>query len=118
MAGPLLPSGSGSPSVPSSKYTGGVITSVLQDVAPTVGVAFEAKGGAGDLKAVATAAVLKSLLNEGREVLPWLNKSSPDLLSSVTPVVQVGGRGAAGVCRSSGTDIGSLCLEALNACLS
>lgn len=53
-------------------------------------VAYEAKGGLSDPKATATAAVLKGLLNETREVLPWVRKDADGPLTSLTPVIQVG----------------------------
>lgn len=53
-------------------------------------VAFEAKGGLGDLKSTATAAVVKALLgSSSREVLPYNRKALDGPLTSVTPLVQV-----------------------------
>jgi hypothetical protein len=94
VAEPLLAAaGSGAaPAAPASSYTGGVLVALSPGAEPTVGVAFQAKGGLGDLKATATATVAKALLAAPvREVLPWQGKALEGPLTSVTPVVQVCG---------------------------
>ena len=84
-----LPAGAG-PSAPASTYTGGYLAAVSPGAEPTLALAFEAKGGLSDLKATATAAVVKALLGAGsREVLPYQHKGAEGPLTSVTPVVQV-----------------------------
>lgn len=65
---------SGAP-VAASSYVGGT-TSVLADSPLTyAALAFEAKGGVGNAKTAALAAVAKALLDESRGVLPWSSKS-------------------------------------------
>eukprot|EP00878_Enallax_costatus_P011889 GHUV01012413.1.p1 GENE.GHUV01012413.1~~GHUV01012413.1.p1 ORF type:complete len:297 (+),score=111.87 GHUV01012413.1:1051-1941(+) len=90
IANPLIGSASGSaPSVKSS-YTGGFLAALSPGAAPTVGVAFEAKGGLADLKSTAAAAVTKALLGSStREVLPYVRKPLDAPLAAATPVVQM-----------------------------
>lgn len=69
----------------SSKYVGGFLTALAPGVPPAVGLAFEAKGGLADPKAVAVAAVAKALLNAPvRESVPFSRKAdaSPAALAA------------------------------------
>eukprot|EP00882_Tetradesmus_deserticola_P001792 GHRQ01001924.1.p1 GENE.GHRQ01001924.1~~GHRQ01001924.1.p1 ORF type:complete len:368 (+),score=180.54 GHRQ01001924.1:230-1333(+) len=92
VADPLLagaPAGGG-PSAPKSTYTGGFLACLSPGAEPTVAVAFEAKGGLGDVKSTATAAVVKALLGSSRrEVLPYSRKPLEGPLTSATPLVQM-----------------------------
>lgn len=89
VAGPMLEtSGSKAPGV-SSSYTGGSLNMLIPGAPATVGLAYEAKGGLVDAKATAVAAVLKALLNELREPLPWMNKEAEGDLVSMIPVVSL-----------------------------
>lgn len=49
----------------------------------------QAPGGLSDAKATALAAVLKALLNETRESMPYMHKEPAGALDSVIPVVHV-----------------------------
>lgn len=92
VAGPMLQGiGSGAaPSAPASKYTGGFLAALSPGAEPTLAVAFEAKGGLSDVKATATAAVVKALLGAGsREAVPYSGKGMEGPLTSVTPLVQM-----------------------------
>lgn len=90
---PLLagaPAGA-APAAPKSTYTGGFLAALSPGAEPTIGVAFEAKGGLSDLKSTATAAVVKALLgSSSRAVMPYTSKALEGPLTSVTPLVQVG----------------------------
>lgn len=90
-ANPLVAGASGSaPAPPASAYTGGYLCCLSPGAEPTLAVAFEAKGGLGDIKATATAAVVKALLGaSSREVLPYSAKEAEGPLTSVTPIVQM-----------------------------
>jgi processing peptidase subunit alpha len=92
VADPLLAGAAAgaAPAAPKSTYTGGFLACLSPGAEPTVAVAFEAKGGLGDLKSTATAAVVKALLgSSSREVLPYTRKTLDGPLTSVTPLVQV-----------------------------
>lgn len=92
VADPLLAGAAAgsAPAAAKSAYTGGFLACLSPGAEPTVAVAFEAKGGLGDLKSTATAAVVKALLgSSSREVLPYNRKALDGPLTSVTPLVQV-----------------------------
>lgn len=72
-----------------SKYTGGVLTALAPGSVPVVALAYQAPGGLSDIKATAMTAVLKALLNETREVMPYMQKEPAGALGSVMPVVHV-----------------------------
>lgn len=92
VAGPMLsglPSGP-APTSPASTYTGGYLAAISPGAEPTIAVAYEAKGGLSDIKATATAAVVKALLGAGtREAVPYQHKDADGPLTSVTPLVQM-----------------------------
>ena len=78
------------PAAPASKYTGGVLCALAPSSVPVVALAYEAPGGLESAKATALAAVIKALLNETREVLPYARKApSSDAVGSLLPVVHV-----------------------------
>lgn len=74
-----------------SKYTGGVLCALAPGSVPVVALAYQAPGGLGSAKATAVAAVVKALLNETREVMPYMHKEAGGDLGSVMPLVHVSG---------------------------
>lgn len=92
-AAPLLSAAArkgAAPAAPASKYTGGVLTALAPSTVPVVALAFKAPGGLESAKATALAAVIKALLNETREVVPYSRKSpSSDAVGSLLPLVHV-----------------------------
>ncbi|GBG00196.1 mitochondrial-processing peptidase subunit alpha-like [Raphidocelis subcapitata] len=93
-AAPLIaaaarPGGGGGAAGATGKYTGGVLCALSPATVPVVALAYAAPGGLGDAKATALAAVIKALLNETREVLPYMHKEPSGALGSVIPIVHV-----------------------------
>lgn len=93
-AAPLLAAGArkgagGAAAPGASKYTGGVLSALAPGAVPVVALAYQAPGGLSDLKSTALAAVIKALLNDTREVVPYQDKQPEAALSSVMPVVHV-----------------------------
>lgn len=90
LAGPLLsPSPAAAPAAPASQYVGGSLNCIAPAGATFVGLAFEAKGGLSDAKAVAAAAVVKALLEaEARPVLPYVGKRL-ETVRSLTPITSM-----------------------------
>ncbi|KAI8464776.1 MAG: mitochondrial processing peptidase alpha subunit [Monoraphidium minutum] len=92
-AGPLVAAGAkrggGGGGGAAGKYTGGVISALAPSMPPIVALAYQAPGGLSDAKSTALAAVLKALLNETREAMPYMHKEPAGALGSVMPVVHV-----------------------------
>lgn len=117
LATPLLnvPAGSDAPAH-ASKYVGGAMN-VMSSTSPLtyVGLAFEARGGAGDVKSAATAQVVKALLDEARPTLPHSRKEH-DVFRSVTPFAQLyKGTGVVGVIGASAPGKAGALVDALSA---
>jgi hypothetical protein len=89
LAAGLRKGGGGGAAAAASKYTGGVLCAATAGSIPVVALAFQAPGGLSDIKTTALTAVIKALLNETREVMPYMHKEPAGALGSVMPVVHV-----------------------------
>ncbi|KAG2500806.1 hypothetical protein HYH03_001568 [Edaphochlamys debaryana] len=117
LAGPLLSVPNTATAAPAaSKYVGGSM-SVLAPAAPAtyVGVAFEAKGGASDAKAAASALVVKALLDDARPTLPFARKEH-EVFTSLSPFAHLyKGSGLVGVVASGAPRKAGALVDALTA---
>ncbi|KAG2445944.1 hypothetical protein HXX76_000547 [Chlamydomonas incerta] len=116
LATPLLNIHGNSHPVPQSRYVGGAMN-IIAPASPLtyVGLAFEAKGGAADIKSSATASVVKALLDEARPTLPYQRKEH-EAFTSVNPFAfAYKGTGLVGVVASGAPGKAGKVVDALTA---
>lgn len=80
-----LSSSTGSSPAASSQYLGGTVQVLGNTPLSYVGLAFESKGGLGDVKSAATSAVIRSLLDDNFIPLPYRARSLSPVLKVMKP---------------------------------
>ncbi|GIL47716.1 hypothetical protein Vafri_4475 [Volvox africanus] len=117
LAGPLVNLAAASTAAPAaSKYVGGSMN-IIAPTAPLtyVGLGFEARGGATDVKSAATAAVVKALLDAARPTLPH-DRREHEVFASVSPFAHVyKGTGLVGLIASGAPSKAGALVDAVTA---